>query len=134
MAVLAGSALSVMPRECHAGSGNFLETIGVSTIVGAILGASTLPFYDQPGKHVGNIGLGAAAGSIVGLGIWVAGKWFGSDEESAQATRFRSSEFAQARSGLTGPMSNDLRPQNRNPLIDAPAPALLWAPMVSLNW
>ena len=59
------------PQEVSARSANFLETVGISTAVGTILGASTLPFYDQPGDHTLNIAYGASAGFVAGLGIWI---------------------------------------------------------------
>lgn len=51
------------PRE------TFLKTMGISISVGTVLGASTLPFYDQPGTHLSNLVIGASAGLVLGLGI-----------------------------------------------------------------
>ncbi len=50
-----------------------LETMGVSIAVGAVLGASTLPFYSSPFDHTMNIAYGAGAGAAVGVGILVYG-------------------------------------------------------------
>ncbi len=36
---------------------------------GAILGLSTLPFYEKPGDHMRNILMGGAIGIIVGVGL-----------------------------------------------------------------
>ena len=71
LGLLLGATLSA-PRMARAQSGDHtLETIGISTAVGTVLGASTLPFYDQPGTHLLNLVFGAAAGAVVGLGVVV---------------------------------------------------------------
>lgn len=58
------------PLTASASTGKkFLETLGISTAVGAVLGASTLPFYEHPLDHKRNIAIGAAAGAVIGLGI-----------------------------------------------------------------
>jgi hypothetical protein len=50
---------------------SFKETLGTAGAVGLVLGASTLPFYGQPGSHWMNLGYGALAGVLVGSGIWM---------------------------------------------------------------
>lgn len=45
--------------------------VGAAGVGGAVLGLSTLSFYDQPSEHVANIWTGAAIGVIAGV-IWVA--------------------------------------------------------------
>ena len=45
--------------------------MGISIAVGTVLGASTLPFYEQPSDHYSNMLIGAAAGAAVGLGILI---------------------------------------------------------------
>jgi hypothetical protein len=45
--------------------------VGAAGAGGAILGLSTLSFYDTPSKHISNIWTGAAIGVIVGV-IFVA--------------------------------------------------------------
>lgn len=44
--------------------------VGAAGIGGAVLGLSTLSFYDQPSEHVANIWTSAAIGVIAGV-IWV---------------------------------------------------------------
>ena len=51
--------------------GLFVETVGISVAVGAVLGASTLPFFTQPLDHFANVAIGAGIGALIGLGIWV---------------------------------------------------------------
>lgn len=46
---------------------NDLVIVGAAGVGGAILGLSTLSFYDKPSKHVSNIWMGAAIGIIAGV-------------------------------------------------------------------
>lgn len=55
-------------KPAHAISiGDAALTVGISTATGAVLGASTLPFYGQPGDHTNNIFYGAAVGAVAGV-------------------------------------------------------------------
>jgi hypothetical protein len=128
MGLLGAVALSV-PREARAQSGSFLETIGVSIAVGTVLGASTLPFYDQPGKHVMNMAYGASAGAIVGLGVLVYGLLGPSQDEASLAGRV-SGEVADA-----ARRKNSVWPEGQAVSLSAYSvrPAL-WTPLVSLSW
>lgn len=66
----------VLPRAALAQSNNEdlvkstqndLVVVGAAGLGGAILGLSTLSFYDKPSKHVSNIWMGAAVGIIAGV-------------------------------------------------------------------
>lgn len=46
---------------------NDLVVVGAAGIGGAVLGLSTLSFYERPSKHVSNIWMGAALGIIAGV-------------------------------------------------------------------
>lgn len=46
---------------------NDLVLVGAAGLGGAVLGLSTLSFYDKPSKHVSNIWMGAAIGIIAGV-------------------------------------------------------------------
>jgi len=70
LGVWAGSTGVGLVPSAHAAS--FLETFGLSGVGGTVLGASTLPFYRQPGDHSVNLAWGAAVGAVVGLGVWWA--------------------------------------------------------------
>lgn len=70
-----------LANRAQAGLGSFLESIGVGAAFGAVLGASTLPFYDKPSEHTGNIAVGAAIGAAVGLGLSLGGLITGAKEE-----------------------------------------------------
>ncbi len=63
-------AISFAPQKVSAKS-TFFETMGISIAVGTVLGASTLPFYDDPMSNLKtNLAIGAAAGLVLGLGVW----------------------------------------------------------------
>jgi len=83
---------------------SFKETLGTAGAVGLVLGASTLPFYGQPGSHLMNLGYGAVAGLLVGSGIWVYQKSLDSGPVGAVA-----------------------------PTLPVPTP-IIYVPMVSLAW
>src|SRR5688572_19132061 len=86
-----------VPRAAYSGD-PFLETIGISIAVGTVLGASTLPFYGQPGDHLINAAYGAAAGAAFGLGVWVYGQIQGNqDDEWASARRGRETDVLRTR-------------------------------------
>lgn len=67
-------------------SSSFFETTVIATGVGAVLGASTLPFYDVPGEHLKNVGIGAGAGFLTGVGIWAYGKYIRKSNDSYSST------------------------------------------------
>ena len=55
--------------EASYGFNDALGTIGIGAGIGAVLGLSTISFYDTPTQHLGNALIGAGAGLIVGLGV-----------------------------------------------------------------
>jgi hypothetical protein len=58
----------VLPQKAQAeGFGDAALTVGITTGVGAVMGASTLPFYATPGEHTQNIFYGAALGAVTGV-------------------------------------------------------------------
>lgn len=61
--------LSLLPGRARAET-TFADsalTVALSTVAGAVLGASTLPFYEDSGEHTKNIFYGAALGAVVGV-------------------------------------------------------------------
>ena len=70
-----GVWLTISAALCNPGTSNagdtFLETIGISTAAGVVLGASTLSFYEKPGSHLLNIVYGASVGAALGVGVAV---------------------------------------------------------------
>jgi len=153
-ALLALMMTITVPRESHANAGTtFLETMGVSIAVGTVLGASTLPFYAQPGNQLTNIAIGAGAGAAVGVGILIYSLFGGAAQDSqtaeldfdqpkkpiltqtmhrklrmfAQGTRLQYSQISQNASIFPEPSSSSLRAR-------FVTPADFWMPLVSVNW
>jgi len=63
-------ALGATPLKAKANSfGDAVLTVGISSAVGAVLGLSTLPFYENSGDHTRNIWIGAAVGAVIGVGF-----------------------------------------------------------------
>ncbi|MGE3261112.1 MAG: hypothetical protein AB7K68_04990 [Bacteriovoracia bacterium] len=60
-------ALVLSPGAKAVTMGEAATTVTVTTVAGAILGASTLPFYEDSGKNTKNIFYGAAVGAVVGV-------------------------------------------------------------------
>ena len=122
----------IVPSAARANSGvNFLETIGVSTAVGTVLGASTLPFYDEPGTHLSNIAAGAALGAAVGLGVCIAGWISGTPKDQFE----EANDSGPARELRKGPRPFAVRYNSGSKAqIPLPPPALVWTPLVSLHW
>ncbi len=90
------SFLASTRASAEASLGDSAMTVAFSTIGGAVLGASTLPFYDEPGDHTKNIFYGAALGAVVGVLISAyAGvkEGPGYDEEDTSTRARRPSEL-----------------------------------------
>lgn len=121
-----------------------MGTIGLGMAVGTVLGASTLPFYDQPGQHLVNVAIGASAGLLAGIGAGVHQRLGGNapEEEYGSVSTSRSylgrrpsqgSDFHDVsesqpeflRYGDPPPSAMSARPVH---------PVLFWMPLVSLNW
>jgi hypothetical protein len=133
------------PRTARASSGKiFLETIGISTAVGTVLGASTLPFYDQPGTHLMNLVYGASAGAVAGVGLglyqWLSGR-SNRDQEIFGDTRFerRFDDRVTLRDNPAwGSPISVYASHSSFSLAGRDArgrtPVRVWAPLVSLTW
>jgi len=126
------------PRLARASSGDqFYETIGISIAVGTVFGASTLPFYSQPGDHLINLVYGAALGAGTGLGIWlyhlITGPSQVKPRDVNHSVRSQLSLLTQVPRHTTfsyasGPVSVP------NLTYGTVSPTLFWMPMVSLTW
>jgi len=79
----------VSPKPARAVTiGDAALTVSIGTAAGAILGASTLPFYSDSGKHTKNIFYGAAIGAVAGVLVAAyAGVSEGAGEEDAKLRR-----------------------------------------------
>jgi hypothetical protein len=105
------------PRDSYARSGNTdLETIGITTAIGTVIGASTLSFADQPGTHLLNIAVGAALGAVSGV-IYVLAR----DPEPQSTLNGQLREMREAS------LKNSLGPSS---LLGT----TVNLPVVSLNW
>ena len=128
-----------MPSAARANSGvNFLETIGFSTVVGTVLGASTLPFYEEPGTHLSNIAAGAALGAAVGMGVCIVG-WISGPSEEQKDQREAANAEGPAIQLRKGPRPLAVRynsgyRSDSHFRVPHTLPALIWTPLVSLNW
>lgn len=65
------SAFAQQESDIIKNTQNDIILVGVAGAAGAILGLSTLSFYDKPSPHISNVWTGAAIGVIAGV-IWVA--------------------------------------------------------------
>jgi hypothetical protein len=139
LSLLGGSLLA--PREARAQSRNsLLETMGVSIAMGTVLGASTLPFYDQPGSHLSNLALGAGLGALTGLGVHLYGRWFGPSHEDDEYAA-RPGQAPDARNGgaaaFVRTSQSDMWLESRSREYAPGRPhsrTIAWMPLVSLNW
>lgn len=149
---LLGVSLSA-PRLARASTGQiFLETMGISIAVGTVLGASTLPFYDQPETHLWNLAYGASAGVVAGLGVFVYQLVAGSGQDDYGQARDINPASHSRRNHLASVTTLDLAGRGRAaraswpagpaiaqgdyvaPRSRSPYPAQFWTPLVSLNW
>lgn len=115
---LLGVGVVAPVKNASAGS-QFFEAIGISTAVGTVLGASTLPFYTQPGDHISNVYIGAAAGFVVGLGIWAIGL-FDSEEQAVQNIRNPEVKVSRAPLDYSTPFSSHLTAVKKEPKFSLP--------------
>ncbi len=99
-----------------------VETVGVSTAVGLVVGASTLPFYQSPGSNLINLGIGAAAGLVVGLGIF-AFEWL--------SGRLDKSLMADSNFGTNNTSSTSLLQPQTSSLQSS---VIVYAPLLTVSW
>lgn len=146
--IIAGFLLSALnwmtPHRAYAGTDNtFFETTGYFIALGTVLGASTLPFYEQPDSHLMNLAYGAGIGAVTGLGFAIFGRSGKSSREgltardgTAQATH---PAYADARGEYYPPSLSPMRTTANlaQPVLVSAAtarPVQLWMPLVSLTW
>jgi hypothetical protein len=124
--------LLVSPKASSAASiGDAALTISMATVSGAILGVSTLPFYEESGKHTKNIFYGAAIGAVAGVMIsalaGVQQGTNGDDEEAALSRRHETLSW-----------HRKVAPEKSTALADLSAKArdsvLVWSPVASVNF
>lgn len=116
--------------------------MGFSIAMGTVLGASTLPFYDDPGSHVTNLAYGAAAGAIGGIFMMMtdSGDSEGRDAGGRSAALRDSRKGAAAYAAVSQSFiqRDSQRFGSGFGAPKAPAfstrPAIFWTPLVSLTW
>lgn len=107
--------------------GDAALTVSISTVSGAILGASTLPFYENSGDHTKNIFYGAAIGAVVGVFISAyAGVKESQDDDALLNRAPADARFAFGR---------ELKPELTSALKKGtPGSSLVWSPLAKLEF
>jgi hypothetical protein len=93
------------------------------------LGASTLPFYEDSGKHTKNIFYGAAIGAVAGVLIAAyAGVQEGQDDEEESLLRRAPADARFA-------FSREIRPEQTTAKIGAPPTGLIaWSSLARVQF
>lgn len=116
--------------------------------MGTVLGASTLPFYDQPGDHAGNLLTGALVGAAGGLVLAILDSGASGGHEEADLAlpfqRVRETSFGLEQTRRIGRIQStrqtrriheDLIGRRSQSPVGAPIlPTAFWTPVVSLTW
>jgi hypothetical protein len=109
-------------------------TVTVTTVAGAVLGASTLPFYEDSGKNTKNIFYGAAVGAVVGVLVAAySGVQDGKvdDEEEARANSHLKRSHSLAQSSLLYQPQSSSSVQERRIIASIPKLAV---PVASIHF
>ena len=125
---LISSLLAARPAKAIT-LGDAALTVAVSTVTGAVLGVSTLPFYEESSKNTKNIFYGAAIGAAAGVFIAAyAGVQEGAEEEETASVPRKAADtrFAFSRQ-LTVEKSGALAKAGR----DVP---LVWSPIADFRF
>lgn len=123
------------PSEARAATfGDAALTVSIATVSGAVLGLSTLPFYEESGKHTKNIFYGAAIGAVAGVLIsaYSGVKEGPGDDEEEEAFRLDPKSSKRKASLLAASEK-----QNRFSLTensDKKNAVLVWAPVLKFNF
>lgn len=108
--------------------------VGLTTVAGAVFGASTLPFYEDPGEYKKNILYGAAIGAVAGVLISAySGVKEGPSYEEARLPRTPSSALSLNETPglrLKAESSTAIR-QARGSSMASP---FLWSPVAALHF
>jgi hypothetical protein len=106
--------------------GDAALTVSVGTVSGAVLGASTLPFYEDSGAHTKNIFYGAAIGAVIGVFVAAyAGVQEGQDSEALRRAP------ADARFAF----SREIKPETTTAKLgQAGIHPLVWSPLARVRF
>lgn len=132
--VLALSLFAAPRARAEASLGDAALTVAVSTVAGAILGASTLPFYETPSDNTKNIFYGAAVGAVVGVFVSAySGVQEGPNYDDARLAPVKPSAVA-----INGAPEFRLRSEAstavRAPATFAAGTTLAWSPVASVRF
>jgi hypothetical protein len=101
--------------------GDAALTVSVATVSGAVLGASTLPFYEDSGAHTKNIFYGAAIGAVIGVFVAAySGVQEGQDQEMVLRRAPADARFAFSREIKPETTTAKLGQASMNPLVWSP--------------
>lgn len=113
--------------------GDAALTVSIATVSGAIIGVSTLPFYEDSGAHTKNIFYGAAIGAVVGVLVSAyAGVQEGKnadDEEEARLKRLNRNQMVAFQTSIKPEAKSAARIGSS--LSIAPA---VWTPLAQVNF
>lgn len=125
-------ALALSPGAKAVSISEAATTVTVTTVAGAILGASTLPFYEDSGANTKNIFYGAAVGAVVGVLISAySGVQDGrAEDEEEAAIKRKKEQLAQLKHSLQPEHSSSL--QARTAM--AQKSAAVWSPLASIRF
>jgi hypothetical protein len=136
--VVAATMFISSARPAHAlGLGEAALTVGVSSAAGAILGASTLPFYPEMNEHTDNIWYGAAIGAVVGVLICgyqglAEGRDAGEEAEEDAGKDARLNRLAPQDS--TRPETTSALGMQNFATKTVQGSTLAWTPVVQFKW
>jgi hypothetical protein len=107
--------------------GDAALTVSVATLSGAVLGASTLPFYEDSGAHTKNIFYGAAIGAVIGVFVAAySGVQEGQDQEMVLRRAPADARFA---------FSREIKPEGGViPAAPAPAGVVAWSSLARIEF
>lgn len=132
--VLAFSLFAAPRARADATFGDAALTVAVSTLAGAALGASTLPFYEESSDHTKNIFYGAAFGAVVGVFLSAyAGVQEGPNYDDARILPLKASAVA-----INGAPELRFHGESttavRGPAKFANGSIVVWAPVTNLSF
>lgn len=109
--------------------------VGLSTLSGAVLGASTLPFYEDSGAHTKNIFYGAAIGAVIGVGIAAySGVKDGPGFDDASLRRPTPESALSLNEAPQFRLKGERSVAQRRPASFAANSALLWSPLGTVRF
>lgn len=129
-------ALVLSPRAKAVSLGEAATTVTVTTVAGAVLGASTLPFYEDSGKNTKNIFYGAAVGAVVGVLLSAySGVQDGraDDEDEEARAKLKKEESYAAKGSLLYRPETSRGLVGRAALAKNSAPAI-WSPLAKFQF